>query len=123
MGAHGIIIPKRRAVGLTATVAKSSAGALMHMRVAKVTNIAVTIDELKERGFWFYAADMDGESYDTVNFEGGAALVIGAEGEGVSRRVLDNCDKTVAIPLKGKLDSLNASVAAGILMYAVLRSR
>ena len=122
-GAHGVIVQERRAVGLTPAAVKASAGAIEHLPVARVTNLSNTIEVLQAQNIWVYAADMDGESYDTVNFEGGAALVIGAEGEGVSRRVLDNCDKTVAIPLKGKLDSLNASVAAGILMYAVLRSR
>ena len=123
VGAHGVIVQERRAVGLTPAAVKASAGAIEHIPVARVTNLTNTLESLKEKNIWAYAADMDGESYDTVNFEGGVALVIGAEGEGVSRRVLDSCDKIVSLPMRGKLDSLNASVAAGILMYAVLRSR
>jgi 23S rRNA (guanosine2251-2'-O)-methyltransferase len=123
MGAHGIIIPKRRAVGLTATVAKASAGAVMHMRVAKVTNLAQTIDELKEKGLWFYAADMDGENWCSVDYDGAVGLVIGSEGRGVSRLVREKCDFIVSMPMKGRINSLNASVAAGILMYEVARQR
>jgi len=123
VGAHGVIVQERRAVGLTPAAVKASAGAIEHIPVARVTNLTNTLETLKEKNIWAYAADMDGESYDTVNFEGGVALVIGAEGEGVSRRVQESCDKTVSLPMRGKLDSLNASVAAGILMYAVLRSR
>ncbi|MDD3334909.1 MAG: 23S rRNA (guanosine(2251)-2'-O)-methyltransferase RlmB [Eubacteriales bacterium] len=122
-GAHGVIVEERRAVGLTPAAVKASAGAIEHIPVARITNLSNTIQSLKERNIWVYAADMEGEDYGTVNFDGAVALVIGAEGEGVGRRVLDTCDKAVSIPLKGKLDSLNASVAAGILMYAVARTR
>ncbi len=122
-GAHGVIVQERRAVGLTPAAVKASAGAVEHLPVARVTNLSNTIEVLKAQNIWAYAADMDGEDYAQTDFSGGVALVIGAEGEGVSRRVLDICDKTVSLPIRGKLDSLNASVAAGILMYAVLRSR
>ena len=123
LGAHGVIIPKRRAVGLTATVSKSSAGALEHMRVARVTNLASTVDELKEKGLWIYAADMDGEPWCQTDYTGATAFVIGNEGRGVGPLVLKKCDKTVAMPMTGKINSLNASVAAGILMYEVARQR
>ena len=122
-GAHGVIIPERRAVGLTPAAVKASAGAVEYLPVARVTNLGNTIEALKERNIWVYAADMEGEDYASVKFDGAVALVIGAEGEGVSRRVLECCDKTVSLPLRGHLDSLNASVAAGVLMYAVMRSR
>ncbi len=122
-GAHGVIVQERRAVGLTPAAVKASAGAVEYLPVARVTNLANTIEVLKAKNIWAYAADMDGEDYAKVDFAGGVALVIGAEGEGVGRRVLDVCDKTVSLPIKGKLDSLNASVAAGVLMYAVMRSR
>lgn len=122
-GAHGVIVQERRAVGLTPAAVKASAGAVEYVPVARVTNLANTLQVLKARGIWAYAADMDGESYDRVDFTGGVALVIGSEGEGVGRRVLDVCDKAVSLPVRGQVDSLNASVAAGILMYAVLRSR
>ena len=122
-GAHGVIVQERRAVGLTPAAVKASAGAVEYLPVARVTNLANTLEVLKAQNIWAYAADMDGEDYATTDFSGGVALVIGAEGEGVSRRILDVCDKTVSLPIKGKLDSLNASVAAGVLMYAVLRSR
>lgn len=122
-GAHGVIIPKNRAVGLTATVAKTSAGALMYTKVAKVTNIGKTIDELKEKGIWFVSADMDGEVMYRCNLKGPIGLVIGNEGNGVSRLVREKCDFTASIPMKGKIDSLNASVAAGVLMYEILRQR
>ncbi len=122
-GAHGVIVQERRAVGLTPAAVKASAGAVEYLPVARVTNLANTIEVLKAKNIWAYAADMDGEDYAKTDFSGGVALVIGAEGEGVGRRVLDVCDKTVSLPIKGRLDSLNASVAAGVLMYAVMRQR
>jgi len=122
-GAHGVIVQERRAVGLTPAAVKASAGAVEYLPVARVTNLANTIEVLKAKNIWAYAADMDGEDYAKTDFSGGVALVIGAEGEGVGRRVLEVCDKTVSLPIKGKLDSLNASVAAGVLMYAVMRQR
>ena len=122
-GAHGVIIPKRRAVGLTATVAKTSAGAVNYTPVAKVTNIAKTIEELKKEGMWFVCADMDGDVMYDVNMKGPIGLVIGNEGEGVGRLVKDTCDFTARIPMKGDIDSLNASVAAGVLAYEIVRQR
>ena len=122
-GAHGVIIPKNRAVGLTATVARTSAGALNYTPVAKVTNLARTIDELKKKGIWFACADMDGSIMYKQNLTGPIGLVIGSEGSGVSRIVREKCDYVCAIPMKGDIDSLNASVAAGILMYEVVRQR
>lgn len=122
-GAHGIIIPKRRAVGLTATVAKTSAGAINYTPVAKVTNLAKTIEELKEKGLWFVCADMDGEVMYKQDLKGAIGLVIGSEGEGVSRLVKEKCDFTASIPMKGDIDSLNASVAAGVLAYEIVRQR
>lgn len=122
-GAHGVIIPKRRAVGLTATVAKTSAGALNYTPVARVTNLVKTMEELKEKGLWFVCADMDGESMYRLNLKGPIGLVIGNEGEGVGRLVKETCDFTAAIPMKGEIDSLNASVAAGVLAYEILRQR
>lgn len=122
-GAHGVIIPKRRAVGLTATVARTSAGALAYTPVAKVTNISVTIEELKKEGLWFVCADMDGEIMYNLDLKGPIGLVIGNEGEGVSRLVKEKCDFTAAIPMKGDIDSLNASVAAGVLAYEIVRQR
>lgn len=122
-GAHGVIIPKRRAVGLTATVAKTSAGALNYTPVAKVTNLAKTMDELKERGLWFVCADMDGKSMYRLNLTGPIGLVIGNEGEGVGRLVKEKCDFIAGIPMKGEIDSLNASVAAGVLAYEIVRQR
>ncbi len=123
-GAHGVIIPKRRSVGVNSTVFKTSAGAVNYLAVAKVTNVARTIDELKKEGLFIYGADMTSESksYDT-NFSGGVALVIGNEGKGLSRLVKEKCDAVVSIPMLGKLNSLNASVAAGILMYEVMTDR
>lgn len=120
-GAHGVIIPKNRAVGLTATVARTSAGALEHTLVAKVTNIGTTIEELKKEGMWFVCADMDGDVMYNVDLKGSIGLVIGSEGEGVSRLVKEKCDFKASIPMKGKIDSLNASVAAGILAYEIVR--
>ena len=122
-GAHGVIIPKRRAAGLTATVAKTSAGALNYTPVAKVTNLVKTIEELKEKGLWFVCADMDGERMYDLNLTGPIGLVIGNEGEGVSRLVKEKCDFTASIPMKGNIDSLNASVAAGVLAYEIVRQR
>ena len=122
-GAHGVIIPKRRAVGLTATVAKTSAGALNYTPVAKVTNLAKTMEELKERGLWFVCADMGGEMMYRMNLKGPIGLVIGNEGEGVSKLVREHCDMTASIPMKGDIDSLNASVAAGVLAYEIVRQR
>ena len=122
-GAHGVIIPKRRAVGLTATVAKTSAGALNYTPVAKVTNLSATIEELKEKGIWFVCADMSGEVMYRQNLKGPIGLVIGSEGEGVSRLVKEKCDMVASIPMKGDIDSLNASVAAGVLAYEIVRQR
>ena len=122
-GAHGVIIPKRRAAGLTATVAKASAGALNYTPVAKVTNISQTIKELKERGIWFVCADMDGETMYRLDLKGPIGLVVGSEGEGVSRLVKESCDFTASIPVAGEIDSLNASVATGVLAYEIVRQR
>lgn len=122
-GAHGVIIPKHRAVGLTATVARTSAGALNYTPVAKVTNISKTIEELKKEGLWFVCADMNGESMYKCNLKGPIGLVVGNEGSGVGELVKKNCDFTASIPMKGDIDSLNASVAAGILMYEIVRQR
>ena len=121
--AHGVIIPKRRAVGLTSTVAKTSAGAINYTPVAKVTNIVRTIEELKEKGIWFVCADMGGETMYDLDLTGPMGLVIGNEGEGVSRLVREACDFTASIPMKGDIDSLNASVAAGVLAYEIVRQR
>lgn len=122
-GAHGVIIPKRRAVGLTSTVAKTSAGALNYTPVAKVPNLSATIEELKERGLWFVCADMGGELMYQMNLRGPIGLVIGNEGEGVSRLVREKCDYIASIPMHGDIDSLNASVAAGVLAYEIVRQR
>lgn len=122
-GAHGVIIPKHRAVGLTATVAKTSAGALNYTPVAKVTNIGNTIEDLKKEGLWFVCADMGGETMYKLNLKGPIGLVIGNEGEGVSRLVKEKCDFVASIPMKGDIDSLNASVAAGVLAYEIVRQR
>ena len=122
-GAHGVIIPKRRAVGLTATVAKTSAGALNYTPVAKVTNLSKTIEELKNRGLWFVCADVGGEVMYNTNLTGPIGLVIGNEGSGVSRLVKEKCDYITSIPMKGDIDSLNASVAAGVLAYEIVRQR
>lgn len=122
-GAHGVIIPKRRAVGLTSTVAKTSAGAINYTPVAKVTNLVRTMEELKQKGIWFVCADMGGESMYRMNLTGPIGLVIGNEGEGVSRLVREACDFTASIPMKGDIDSLNASVAAGVLAYEIVRQR
>jgi 23S rRNA (guanosine2251-2'-O)-methyltransferase len=122
-GAHGVIIPKRRAAGLTATVVKASAGALNYTPVVKVTNIAQTIEDLKKRGLWFVCADMNGETMYRLNLTGPIGLVIGNEGEGVSRLVREKCDYIASIPMHGDIDSLNASVAAGVLAYEIVRQR
>ncbi len=123
VGAHGVIVPERRSVGLTPAAVKASAGAIEHMKVARVTNLSRLIDDLKARNIWTYALDMDGMDYEKVNFKGGVALVVGSEGEGVSRLVLEHCDQKVSLPMAGHIDSLNASVAAGVMMYRVLASR
>lgn len=122
-GAHGVIIPKRRAVGLTATVAKTSAGALNYTPVAKVTNLSAAMKELKDKGLWFVCADMKGELMYRQNLTGPIGLVIGNEGEGVSKLVKENCDFVTSIPMHGEIDSLNASVAAGVLAYEIVRQR
>ncbi len=122
-GAHGVIIPKNRAAGLTATVARTSAGALNYTPVAKVTNLAKTIEDLKKEGMWFVCADMGGTSMYQLDLRGAIGLVIGNEGDGVGRLVKEKCDMTAAIPMKGDIDSLNASVAAGVLAYEIVRQR
>lgn len=122
-GAHGVIIPKNRAVGLTATVARTSAGALNYTPVAKVTNLSQTIEELKEKGLWFVCADMEGTRMYDLDLKGPIGLVIGNEGEGVGRLVKEKCDMVASIPMKGDIDSLNASVAAGVLAYEIVRQR
>lgn len=122
-GAHGVIIPKNRAVGLTATVAKASAGALNYTPVAKVTNLGQTIEELKKEGLWFVCADMDGTPMYQLDLKGPIGLVIGAEGNGASRLVREKCDMSAQIPMRGDIDSLNASVAAGVLAYEIVRQR
>lgn len=122
-GVHGIIIPKRRSASLNATVAKSASGALEYMKVARVTNIPNTIDFLKEQGVWVFGADMDGEDYSSVDFDLPCALVIGNEGKGIGTLTAKKCDRIVSLPMCGKINSLNASVAAGVLMYEALRKR
>ena len=123
VGAHGVIIPKDRAVGLTATVAKASAGALNYTPVVKVTNMVQTIEALKKKGLWFVCADMDGEPMTRLNLTGPIGMIVGAEGSGVSRLVKEHCDTIASIPLRGEINSLNASVAAGVLAYEILRQR
>ncbi len=118
-GVHGVIIPKRRSASLNFTVGKTSAGALEYMRVARVSNLASTIDELKEKGCWVYGADMDGTDYKKTDFSGAVVLVIGSEGKGIGKLIRQKCDDIVSLPMKGNINSLNASVAAGILMYEV----
>ncbi len=122
-GAHGVIIPKNRAVGLTATVAKASAGAINYTPVAKVTNLGQTIEELKKEGLWFVCADMEGTRMYDLDLKGPIGLVVGNEGSGVGRLVKEKCDFTAAIPMHGDIDSLNASVAAGVLAYEIVRQR
>ena len=122
-GAHGVIIPERRSAGLNPACVKAAAGAVEYMKVVRVTNLARTIDEIRERGVWVYAADMDGESVYSCDMSGACAIVVGAEGEGISRLVLEKCDKIVSIPMKGHINSLNASVAAGIMLFQASRAR
>ena len=122
-GVHGVIVPKRRSAGLSYTVGKASAGAIEYMNVARVTNIAATIDDLKARGVWVYGADMNGTDYERCDFAGPCAIVIGNEGKGISRLVREKCDVIVSLPMKGRISSLNASVAAGILMYQAMKNR
>lgn len=122
-GVHGIIIPKRRNVGLNYIVAKTSCGALEYMKVARVSNLASTIEELKKKNIWVYCADMDGQPWCKTDFSGGCALVIGSEGKGVGRLIKEKCDVTVSLPMLGKVNSLNASVAGGIIMYEIARQR
>ncbi len=122
-GVHGVIIPKRRAVGLTSTVAKSSAGALSHMKIAKVTNLATTLDELKERGLWAYAADMDGTDYRSTDMKGGAVIVLGSEGFGISRLVKEKCDFVVSIKMYGQVNSMNVSCAAAVILTEAAHQR
>lgn len=122
-GAHGVITPKRRSAGLTPAVYKSSAGAVEYLPVARVPNLSAAIKELKEKGVWIYAADMDGENWCQTDFTGPMALVVGSEGRGVSRLIRENSDYIVSLPMRGKVNSLNASVAAGILMYEAARQR
>ena len=123
VGAHGIVVPKRRSAALTGIVAKASAGALEYVRVARVTNLAAALEEMKRRNVWLYCSDMDGQDYRQVDFSGAVGLVIGSEGRGVSRLIKETCDVTVSLPMKGKINSLNASVAAAVLMYAVAQGR
>ena len=122
-GAHGVIIPKRRAVGLTPTVARTSAGAINYTPVAKVTNLKQTMEQLKKEGMWFVCADMDGTPYYQMDLKGPMGLVIGNEGEGVSRLIKETCDFVASIPMKGDIDSLNASVAGGVLAFEIARQR
>ena len=122
-GVHGIIIPKRRNVGLNFIVAKTSCGALEYVKVARVSNLATTIDELKKQNIWVYAADMDGQPWCKTDYSGGVALIVGNEGNGVGRLIKEKCDVTVSLPMQGKVNSLNASVAAGIIMYEIAKQR
>lgn len=122
-GVHGVIIPKRRNASLSYVVGKASAGAVEYVPVVRVANIAQTMEELKEKGIWFYGADMDGDNWCSVDYDGGVGIVIGSEGRGISRLVKEKCDFIVSMPMKGKINSLNASVAAGVLMYEVARQR
>lgn len=122
-GAHGLIIPKRRSVGLTSVVAKASAGAIEHLPIARVTNLASTIDELKEKGFWLYAADMDGAPHYKTDLRGAAAIVLGSEGFGISRLVKEKCDFVVSIPLYGRVNSMNVSAAAAVILCEAARQR
>ena len=122
-GAHGLIIPKRRNVGVTPAVYKASAGAVAHLPVARVSNLAVTVDELKEKGIWVYGCDMEGQTWCQTDFSGGVALIVGSEGRGMGRLLKEKCDVLVTLPMKGKITSFNASVAGGIVMYEVARQR
>ena len=123
VGAHGLIIPKRRSAGLSGIVSKASAGATAHLAVARVPGLPATIDQLKERGIWVYGADVSGQPYDKTDFSGPAALVLGGEGSGLSRLVKEKCDHLVSLPMFGKIGSLNVSVAAGVLLYEMVRQR
>ena len=123
VGAHGVVVPKRRSAALTGIVAKSSAGALEYVKVARVTNLAAALEQMKQKNVWLYCSDMDGEDYKKVDYAGGVGLVIGSEGKGVSRLIREKCDFVVSLPMKGKINSLNASVAAAVLMYAVAEGR
>lgn len=122
-GAHGVIIPKRRSAGLTHVVAKASAGAVEHIPIVRVTNLVSTMNQLKEKNIWFYAADMEGTMWCQQDYSGGVGLVIGAEGKGIGRLVKETCDFTVSLPMRGKIESLNASVASGIVLYEIARQR
>lgn len=122
-GVHGVIIPKRRSCGINFAVSKAACGALEYMKIARVTNLAAAIDELKESGVWVYAADMEGVDCEKQDFSGPAALVVGSEGRGVGRLVKEKCDVIVSLPMRGRITSLNASVAAGVLLYRILRDR
>lgn len=122
-GVHGVIIPKRRSASLSYAVGKTSAGAVEYMKIARVSNLAATIDELKQKGVWIYAADMDGEDYKSADVSGAAALVIGSEGKGIGKLIKSKCDAVLSLPVKGRINSLNASVAAGILMYEISSKR
>ena len=122
-GAHGLIVPKRRAVGLTSVVSKASAGAIEHLPIVKVTNLASTIDELKEKGLWLYAADMDGSPYYETDWKGSAAIVLGSEGFGISRLVKEKCDFVVSIPIYGKVNSMNVSTAAAVILCEAAKQR
>ncbi|MDD6032276.1 MAG: 23S rRNA (guanosine(2251)-2'-O)-methyltransferase RlmB [Oscillospiraceae bacterium] len=122
-GAHGLVIPKRRGVGLTSAVFKSSAGAAAHLPVARVANLASVVEELKSQGIWVYGCDMDGQPWCQVDFSGGVALIVGSEGRGMNRLLKDKCDTMVTLPMQGEISSLNASVAGGIIMYEVARQR
>ena len=122
-GAHGVIVPVHRSVGLTPAAVKASAGAVEYIPIARVSNLNRTIEDLKKRNIWIYALTMNGKNYEDVSFEGGTAVVIGAEGEGISRLTEEKCDLSVSLPMKGHLDSLNASVAAGVVMYRIMSAR
>ncbi len=122
-GAHGIVVPKRRTAGLTPAVLKAAAGALEYIPVARVSNLAAAIEDLKKRGVWIYALDMDGTPWCQTDFTGPTALVIGSEGQGVGRLIKEKCDFTISLPMRGQIDSLNASVAAGIVLYEAARQR
>lgn len=123
VGAHGVIIPKRRSCGINFAVSKAACGALEYVKIARVTNLVSAVEQLKDAGVWIYAADMDGTDYTKQDFSGAAALVVGSEGRGVSRLLREKCDVVVSLPMRGKITSLNASVAAGVMMYAIAKYR
>ena len=123
VGAHGVVVPKRRSAALTGIVAKASAGAIEYVKVARVTNLAAAIEQMKSKNMWIYCSDMDGEDYRNIDFSGGIGLVVGSEGRGVSRLVKEKCDVVVSLPMKGRINSLNASVAAAVMMYAAAFGR